>query len=64
MSANNNIELKDESGNVILSYKPNKTYKATLITSANLEEEENYKIVSGDKELSVKIVKGKNEIVE
>lgn len=64
MSANNNIELIDEGGNVILSYKPNKTYKAALITSTNLEEEENYKIISGDKELNVKIVKGKNEIVE
>ena len=59
-----NIELIDEGGNVILSYKPNKTYKAALITSTNLEEEENYKIISGDKELNVKIVKGKNEIVE
>lgn len=64
MNANSDIELKDENNNIILSFKPNKTYKAALITSANLEEGNNYKIVSGDKELSVKLVKGKNEIIE
>ena len=64
MSADNNIELKDEGNNTILSFKPNKTYKAAIITSANLEVGNNYKIVSGEKELSIKLVEGKNEITE
>ena len=64
MRADNNIELKDESNNTILSFKPNKTYRAAIITSANLEVGNNYKIVSGEKELSIKLVEGKNEITE
>ena len=64
MSADNNIELKDEGNNTILSFKPNKTYRAAIITSANLEVGNNYKIVSGEKELDIKLVEGKNEITE
>lgn len=64
MPAGKKIELKDDNNSVILSFTPNKTYKAALITSANLEAGNNYKIISGDKELSVKLVEGKNEIKE
>ena len=64
ISAGKKIELKDDNNNVILSFNPNKTYKAALITSANLEVGNNYKIVCDKKELSVSLVEGKNEIVE
>ena len=64
INAGSDIELSDDSGNVILSYKAIKSYKAVIITSTNLEEGETYKIISGGKEFSVDLVKGKNEIVE
>ena len=60
----NTLELKDSSDNVILSHTPNKTYKAAIISSANLEAGETYKIVTGSKELKVDLVAGKNEVWE
>lgn len=65
------IEVADEDGNMILSYEPNKPYKAALITSPKLVEGKTY-IVSNyfdpykngkeGKEYKVNLVKGRNEL--
>lgn len=64
MSAGSKIELKDDTDKVILSYTPNKSYKAAIISSTNLEANNNYKIISGIKEFSLTLAQGKNEITE
>ena len=63
------IEVTDENGNIILSYEPNKPYKAALITSPKLVEGKTY-IVSNyfdpyrngkeGKEYKVNLIKGRN----
>ena len=63
------IEVADENGNMILSYEPNKPYKAALITSPKLVEGKTY-IVSNNfdpyrngkegKEYKVNLIKGRN----
>lgn len=65
------VEVADENGNMILSYEPNKPYKAALITSPKLVEGKTY-IVSNyfdvykngedGKEYKVNLVKGRNEL--
>lgn len=63
-NASDKLELKDANGNVILTHTPSKNFNAALITSANLEAGETYKIVTGEKELIVELKAGKNEVWE
>lgn len=58
------IELKDSKDNIILSYAPKNSYKAAIISSANLEAGELYKVVNGTKEIQVSLQAGKNEVWE
>ena len=62
MNANDNVVLKDNNGNVVLSFKTTKQYYAIMATSKQLIAGEKYKIVAGTKEIDITLNKGKNEI--
>ena len=62
MNANDNIVLKDNNGNIVLSLKAIKQYHAIIATSKQLIAGEKYKIVAGTKEIDIILNKGKNEI--
>ena len=63
MPANDDIVVKDKDGNVLLSHKTNKNYKAIMLTSKTLKENIKYILVAGKKEIDIDLKKGKNEIV-
>lgn len=63
MLANDDIVVKDNTGNILLSHKTNKSYKAIMITSNKLKEAEVYEIIVGTKKIKVILSKGKNEVI-
>ncbi|MDF2588099.1 MAG: hypothetical protein K0S41_1940 [Anaerocolumna sp.] len=47
-NANTEITLKDENGNVVISYTPNKQYQTIVISTNELAKDKTYTLTSGD----------------
>ena len=49
------VTVKDSSGNVVLTYKPNKSFGSVLVSSSAIQKGETYSVCVGDKYQQVEL---------